>query len=148
MTRMQDRRRNRKRRIDGDLSEFILLSLFKEGALTLTEIEKTTALQTVDFCKHSHHQRNNAQNVQVTCDGLLSKNLLKLNCEAKYELTSEGRIKAIETADALESARAENQLLSPSATARNTIVGFVFLAVMKLFAGFLGGSVGLNCSWC
>jgi cation diffusion facilitator family transporter len=145
---MQERReriQRRKRRVDGDLSEFILLSLLKEGPLNLSDLEKATALQTVDFSKFTHHQGVCSQNVQACCEDLTRKQLVALNSESKYELTERGKTNAQESAQAMEKGAAllENQILSPSATARNTIMGYIVMAVLKLVVGFFGGSVGL-----
>lgn len=135
----------RKKHIDGDLSEFILLSLLKEGPLTLTEIEKATALQTVDLSQFSHRQRANSQNVQSCCQNLVDKQMITLNNQAKYELTPKGKESAQESAWALEKGAAivEHQVLSPQAAARNTIIGYTVIAFLQLFSGFFGGSVGL-----
>ena len=83
--------------------------------------------------------------VAETCEGLVCKKWLKLSADAKYELTPEGRSQAEITAATMEKGAAilQNQFLSPSAAARNTTVGYVVLAVLKLFAGFFSGSVGL-----
>ncbi len=137
--------RQRKRRVDGDLSESILLSLLKEGPLNLDELEKATALHTVDFSQYAQRQRVEPQNVQVCCGDLVSRQLIQLNSEAKYELTDKGKANAQENAWAMEKGAAmlENQFLSPSATARNTIIGYIIMSVLKLFVGLLGGSVGL-----
>jgi cation diffusion facilitator family transporter len=139
---------NKKKKIDGDLSEFILLALLKEGILSLKELQEYTALQSISFIgrRQRRHERLNGQvDIAETCEGLVCKKLLKLTDQAKYELTQYGKAKAEETARAMEKGAAilEKQFLSPSATARNTTAGYVVLAVFKLLAGFLSGSVGL-----
>jgi cation diffusion facilitator family transporter len=138
----------KRRRISGDLSESILLVIFKEGALTLTQLQEHIALQRLDF--HDHHKGRSGKpreklNVAETCDDLVSKNLLQFTDDAKYGLTEKGKVKAEQTAAAMERGAAiiENQFLSPTATARNTTASYVFMSVLKLLAGFFSGSVGL-----
>jgi cation diffusion facilitator family transporter len=145
---MQERRerlQRRKKRIDGDLSEFILLSLLKEGPLTLSDIEKAMALQTGELSRLARRKGVNSQNVQVCCEDLVDKQLLALNSDLKYELTEKGRDNAQISAQTMEKGAAilEKQILSPSATARNSIISYMLLAFLKLFAGFTSGSVGL-----
>ena len=76
---------------------------------------------------------------------MVSKNLLQLNKEGKYELTEKGKVKAEITAEAMERGAViiEKQFLSPTATARNTTASYVFMSVLKVLAGLLSGSVGL-----
>ena len=139
------RKKRRKARRDGDLSEYIMLSLLKEGPLTLEGIQNATALQTVDISSYSRTQKVNFKGVQACIEDLTEKQLLKLNSEGKYELTDKGKTDAQVTSQTMEKGAAmlENQLLSPSATARNTIISYVIIAVLQLFAGFFSGSVGL-----
>jgi cation diffusion facilitator family transporter len=141
----KEHKERRRARRDGDLSEYIMLSLLKEGPLTLEGIEKATALQTVDISSYSRTQRANYKGVQACIEGLTEKQIVKLNSEGKYELTEKGKIDAQVTAQTMEKGAVmlENQFLSPSATARNTIIGNIFLSILKLVAGFASGSVGL-----
>jgi cation diffusion facilitator family transporter len=141
--------KKKKSRIDGDLSEFILLSLLKEGPLSVKELQERTALQTMDFRERYRERRRERKrshpDVEETCDGLVCKKWLNVTDQGKYELTPDGKARAEETAKAMERGAAilQNQLLSPTATARNTTAGYVFLSVVKLLAGFFSGSVGL-----
>ncbi|MGD6809694.1 MAG: cation diffusion facilitator family transporter [Candidatus Bathyarchaeia archaeon] len=145
MQKRRERIQKRKKRADGDLSEFILLSLLKEGPLSLADLEKAMALHTVDFSRFVQHQRVNSLTVQSYCEDLTRKQLLNLNSEAKYELTQQGKASAQESEWAMEKGAAilEKQVLSPAATARNTIIGYILLSVLKMVAGFFSGSVGL-----
>jgi cation diffusion facilitator family transporter len=76
---------------------------------------------------------------------MVNRKWLQLTSEAKYELTHEGRLQAKEKAETMEQGARmiENQFLSPSATARNSTGIYIFVAVLKMVAGFLSGSVGL-----
>jgi len=84
-------------------------------------------------------------NVQLECESLIEQGILKLNEENKYELTEKGRGEAEKSVKEIEKATISirDQLLSPTAAARNTVIADFFLAVMKLLAGFLTASVGL-----
>ena len=140
--------KKRKSRINGDLSDLILLSLLKEGPLTIEQLEENTALQSVHFDRdRQERHRANRERLDLvsTCEGMVDKKLLTLTDNSKYTLTVKGRIKAVENAKAMEKGAAmlENQFLSPSAAARNTAIGFVVLAAIKLAAGFFTASVGL-----
>ena len=141
--------RDRKRRIDGDLSEYILIIIHKEGAQTLEQLKEKTALQTVSFRDRDERRRRSSTyrtiTVETTCNGMVNRKWLQINVESKYELTDEGKLQAKETAENMErgARMIETQFLSPSAAARNTTVTYVFLAVLKMVAGFLSGSVGL-----
>jgi len=138
--------KKRKSKMNDDLSQFILLSLLKDGPLSLKELQEHTALQTIQFDKPQHPEKLRSHvGIAQTCDGLVCKKWLKLTEQAKYQLTEEGKAQAQVTAKAMEKGATilQNQILSPTATARNTTAGYVFLAVLKLVAGFLSGSVGL-----
>jgi hypothetical protein len=80
----------------------------------------------------------------TACTTLLGKYVC-LTQDEKYALTEAGKAKAERTAKAMDKGAdtLEKQFLSPQATARNTLVAYVFLSAMKLTAGFFGGSVGL-----
>jgi len=84
-------------------------------------------------------------NVQLECRRLIDEGMLRLNKENKYELTEKGREEAERSAKDMEKAAiyTRDQLLSPTAAARNTVIADFFLAVMKLLAGFFSASVGL-----
>ena len=84
-------------------------------------------------------------NVQLECRRLIEEGMLRLNKENKYELTEKGREEAERSAKDMEKAAiyTRDQLLSPTAAARNTVIADFFLAVMKLLAGFFSASVGL-----
>ena len=84
-------------------------------------------------------------NVQLECESLIEQGMLKLNEENRYELTEKGREEAEKIVKEMEKATISirDRLLSPTATARNTVIADFFLAVMKLLAGFFSASVGL-----
>jgi cation diffusion facilitator family transporter len=137
----------KKHRINGDLSERILLILLKKGALSLKEIQEHTTLQTLDFHDRHESQRGKTKkitDVSETCEGMVCKGWLKLD-DAKYTLTDSGKAQAEVTAKAMKKGAdfLEKQVLTSSATARNTIGGYTFLSVLKLIVGFFSGSVGL-----
>jgi len=84
-------------------------------------------------------------NVQLECESLIEQGMLNLNEENRYELTEKGREEAEKSAKEMEKAAISirDQLLSPTAAARNTVIADFFLAVTKLLAGFFSASVGL-----
>jgi len=139
----------KKRRINGDLSEFILIILQKDGPQTLEQLQEKTAFLTSEFDSHRQEMRRargkDMKGVYATCEDMVDKNWIKLAQNVKYELTPQGEVKAQETIEAIEQGakRVETQFLSPSATARNTTVGYVVIAALKMVAGLLSGSVGL-----
>jgi cation diffusion facilitator family transporter len=140
-------KKSKRKRFNGDLPELVMLSLFKQGALGLKEIEKATALQSAPFqiSQRSKRHAKEQGSVDDVCANLVEKNLIKINAEGKYELTDEGRVRAGKSNDAMERGAKimESHVLSPTATARNTTVGYVVLSLVKLFLGFFSGSVGL-----
>ena len=83
-------------------------------------------------------------NIQLECEGLIEQGMLRLNKD-EYELTEKGRKEAEKSAEEMEKAAIsiKNQLLSPTAAARNTVIADFSLAIMKLLAGFVSASVGL-----
>jgi Co/Zn/Cd efflux system component len=136
----------KRHRVSGDLAEYILLILYKEGPQTLTEIQKKTALQTVAFHGRERRRGNvDFSKVEGTCNSLVCNKQIKINAQSRYELTDTGRAKASETAYDMERGAKiiENQFLSPSAAARNSTASYVFVAATKMITGALSGSVGL-----
>ena len=83
-------------------------------------------------------------NIQLECEGLIEQGMLRLN-EDEYELTEKGRKEAEKSVEEMEIATISirNQLLSPTAAARNTVIADFSLAIMKLSAGFISASAGL-----
>ena len=81
----------------------------------------------------------------VECETLVKNGLAICNPDRTYELSEEGREKACELIKRMEkrSSLIEKDLLETSSAARNTIFINFFLAIMKLSAGFISGSVGL-----
>ncbi len=137
----------KRRRLSGDLSEYILIILHKEGAQTLKQLQEKTTLRTVAFGGKSERRRRTEEvlGVEYACNSLITNKLVKVNEQSKYELTQEGKIKAEETAFNMERGAhmIETQFLSPSAAARNSTAGYVFVAAAKMIAGLFSGSVGL-----
>jgi cation diffusion facilitator family transporter len=148
----------------GDTYKFILMALLKEGPLDFKGIGERLTIFLSQFMilgysivpskfwldEDSRHRRRNRKpkkdfDVEVECEDLIKKNKIILNKDNKYELTEEGKEEAIEITNHIEksASRLEKNLLHPTAAARNTIVIDLFLAIMKLVAGFLSGSVGL-----
>jgi divalent metal cation (Fe/Co/Zn/Cd) transporter/predicted transcriptional regulator len=83
--------------------------------------------------------------INSECQKLLEEDMIQLNDADLYELTSKGEEQAREFEKNLKKSVKifERQILSPTAAARNTFITDFFLAVLKLFTGFLSGSVGL-----
>jgi cation diffusion facilitator family transporter len=143
-------KRRRQQETHSGIYRIIMLVLLKEGPLTLSELEEKTTLLSLHFSlpqsyEHRHNKRRKEPMKVVTaCNNLVGENLVCVKGE-KYELTEAGKAKAEYSSKRMDRGAnvLENQLLSPSAAARNTIVTYIFLAAMKLFAGLFGGSVGL-----
>jgi cation diffusion facilitator family transporter len=134
--------------MSGDLAQHIMLILRKEGAQTLLQLQEKTALQTMGFHSQTGERRtrfNETSSAAATCDDLVHKKWIKLTDSTTYELTNEGRAQAEETVNKMERGvhLLETQILSPSAAARNATAGYFVLAVLKMLAGFISGSVGL-----
>ena len=95
--------------------------------------------------KHWREKHERQVDVKSECSSLVERGLVRLNSEGKHELTDRGREEAQQSAQAMEKAAKvmQNQLLSPTAAARNTVLADFLLALMKVSAGLLSGSVGL-----
>ncbi|MEA2021783.1 MAG: cation diffusion facilitator family transporter [Candidatus Caldatribacteriota bacterium] len=148
----------------GDTYKFILMALLKEGPLDFKGLEERLTIFLNQFMilgysivpskfwldEDSRHRRRDRKpkkdfDVGIECEDLIKKNKIILNKDNKYELSEKGKEEAIEITKHIEksASRLEKNLLHPTAAARNTIVIDLFLAIMKLVAGFLSGSVGL-----
>jgi cation diffusion facilitator family transporter len=131
--------------------------LLKEGPLTIKELqEKTTALKArftfagedrkYRRAKRIREKRRGAYvSIEEACNSLVSQQFLCINSDARYALTDLGKAKAEHTVKTMEKGAEilEKQLLSPAATARNTLVSYACMAALKLAGGLFGGSVGL-----
>ncbi|MDR0372205.1 MAG: cation transporter [Nitrososphaerota archaeon] len=143
---------NKKRRFNGDLADFILLILYKDGSQTIEQLREKTALQTITFDRHIQKRRIRRRirsgkplSVDGACKDLVCRDWITLDAEAKYTLTDMGQVEAEQITKTIERGahRLESQFLNPSAAARNTTVSYVAVAVLKLAAGLFSGSVGL-----
>jgi len=155
--------RNRKKP-HGDTYKFILMTLLREGPLDFSELEKRLTVLVNQFMllgyaiipnklwlNEDYHYGKRKQrtkedfDVRVECEDLIKKNKIKLNKEEKYELSETGKEDAIEMTKHIEksASRLEKNLLHPTAAAKNTIKIDLLLAIIKLVAGFLSGSVAL-----
>ena len=89
-----------------------------------------------------------AQEVDIDseCRKLVEEDMIRLNNSGLYELTLKGEEQAKEFEENLKKSVKifERQILSPTVAARNTFLIDFFLAVLKLFTGFISGSVGLT----
>jgi Co/Zn/Cd efflux system component len=155
-----------------DYYRFILIALLKEGPLSQQElVDRTTAMidQFYTFgisfafsilprfginpydMDDRREMRRREQDFKASeecakeCESLLTRNMVIVNQNNKYELTEAGKKTAAESAEDIEkwAKKAEHFVLSPGAAAKNTVIIDFFLAAMKLLAGFLSGSVGL-----
>jgi Co/Zn/Cd efflux system component len=79
------------------------------------------------------------------CSSLVYKKLVAVDDNGKYVLTAEGQAKAEELAKRMQKGAntIEDQLLKPSSAARNITISYIILAVLKMTAGLMSGSVGL-----
>lgn len=131
-----------------DTSRFLLMVLIKEEPLTLKELEERVFLFISQFgLEHGQKRYQNhreAFDVAAEIEHLMRKGMVVLTHNA-YELTEKGRERAVESTESIERGAqwVRKNLLSPGATARNTVIADFFLALLKLAAGFISGSVGL-----
>ncbi|MBU7043014.1 MAG: cation transporter [Theionarchaea archaeon] len=129
-------------------SRFILMALRREGPLTMTDLEEKFFLFMSQFdFGHSHtrnHGHNGSFNITADLEALTQKGLVTLE-QNTYRLTPKGEQIADETVKTIERGAewVRTQFLTPYATARNTVFFDFFLAVLKLLAGMISGSVGL-----
>lgn len=131
-----------------DPSRYILLLLFYEGAQSKEQIQEHTVRRNLTFVSRWGRRRIRPEDhfvVASMCRGLEAKNLVLVNDEGKYELTPQGQAQAEATAKRMEHGAnaVENQILKPSAAARNITLSYIILAALKMVAGLLSGSVGL-----
>jgi cation diffusion facilitator family transporter len=84
-------------------------------------------------------------NVNDECNDLVKQNFIVLNDEKKYELTKDGKILAKKSTETIENLSywVGKRFLQPEGAAKNTVIVDLFLAIIKLLAGFLSGSIAL-----
>ncbi len=78
--------KSRKRRVDGDLSEYLLLIIHKDGAQTLEQLKEKTALHTVSFRVRDEKRPprlDHTLTIETTCNGMVNRKWLQLTSEAK-----------------------------------------------------------------
>ncbi len=148
---MMEKRARQKRarqREHGGIYRIIPLVLLKEGSLPLAELEEKVTTAGLHFIlsdvDDQRHRRKDQVSVEVACQTLVDQKVLQVS-DGKYVLTDLGKAQAQASSEMMEHGAdvLENHILSPKAAARNTIVAYFVLAVMKLGAGLFGGSVGL-----
>jgi len=149
--------------------KFLMMAILKDGPLTLDELreksmlflsliwylqipEKGQSLGQRLFFKLSHMRKEledgraskDTHTTEFELNKLIDYDLLKLNKENKYELTSEGRVQAENSHKKMvnEASKAHSEF-KPSTTAKNTTFLDAFLAVLKLGSGLVSGSMGL-----
>lgn len=148
----------------GETYKFILMALLKEGPLDFKVLEEKLSIFVNQFMimgysiipskfwqdEDHHHKRRDRRSktnfdFEIECEDLIKKNKIILNKDNQYELSEKGRGEAKEITKNIKkyANRLEKNFLHPIAAARNTIVIDLLLAIMKLMAGFLSGSVGL-----
>jgi cation diffusion facilitator family transporter len=93
--------------------------------------------------KKREHQQD--FEVEAEVEKLLTRGLVVVTETGKLTLTDAGEEEAKRCVAKIQQVaqKLDANLLSSSAAARNTVVADFFLALMKLVAGFLSGSVGL-----
>lgn len=136
----------------GNIHRIVLLVLLKEGPLTLNELEKKTSSLSAHYSlpsevreRREKHRSKRKTDLPTACSTLVDWKYLCLTQDEKYTLTDAGKAQAERTAKAMDKGAVllEKQLLSPQATARNTLIAYFCLSALKLTAGLFGGSVGL-----
>ncbi len=136
----------------GNAHRIILLVLLNEGPLTLNELEERASSLNAYYSlpseiRERREKRRTKRKVDLptACNTLVEEKYVYLTQDNKYVLTEAGKAKAEDTAKAIDRGAniLEKHVLTPQATARNTIIAYFFLSVLKLTAGLFGGSVGL-----
>jgi hypothetical protein len=155
----------KKKRHGSNFYEFILMALLGTGSLRYEELWETFIQLVSHFTmgsryfaerfskrkRESERRRRYREREPIESTfkenlyELSTKGMIRLNQEGKYELTEEGRKQAQEYSRGMKKGAAilRNQIVSPTATARNTVIVDLFLALTKLVAGFMSGSVAL-----
>jgi hypothetical protein len=129
-------------------SRFILMALRREGPLTMTDLEEKFFLFMSQFnfghANSTEYRHRSPFNIFADLETLTQKGLVTLE-QNTYRLTPEGEQVADETVKTIERGAewVQTHFLTPRATARNTVFFDFFLAVLKLIAGMISGSVGL-----
>ena len=131
-------------------SRFILMALRKEGPLTMTAFEEKFFLFMSQFdfnqsrSRERRYNHNTPFNLTADLEILTRKRLVTLE-KNTYRLTEEGEQVAEETVRTIEEGAEwiKTHFLNLHAAARNTVFFDFFLALLKLFAGIISGSVGL-----
>ncbi|MGD2250717.1 MAG: cation transporter [Candidatus Methanofastidiosia archaeon] len=136
---------------ESDRGRFVLMILLKEGPLTLQDLEEKSFIFISQFgFKHDHVHRKPKEeefiNIKEELDNLVAKDMVAYNdTNNKYSLTDTGTVVAQESVTLIERGAhwVKKNVLTPGAAARNTMIADCVLAVIKLGAGLLSGSVGL-----
>ena len=119
---------------------------FADGIVSRTVSRFGTRTSGVYYGRMTERRGGKRQlDVGLECQNLIEKSLLRLNAENMYELSEKGKRTAENLRKRLEKAAAllERQFFNSTAAAKNTVIADSFLALLKLLAGFLSGSVGL-----
>jgi cation diffusion facilitator family transporter len=146
--------------------------LLKEGPLNIEGLEKMTSIMISQFeivgvefgtrivssffskfgrpaairsSKPKKEKDEPKVDINSECQKLFEVDMIQLKNADMYKLTVKGEEQAREFEKNLKKSVKifESQILSPTAAARNTFMIDFFLAMLKLFAGFTSGSVGL-----
>lgn len=148
---------------------FLMMALLQEGPLNLEELQDKTVLflsliwyqQLPDkdkplmerlFFTLSHlrseledrGEDKRVRGTEIECEKLIEKGWVMLDDDG-YKLTTDGEKKAGNYVQDMEkkASRVRKRFFKPRAAAMNTTVLDFFLAIMKLSAGLVSGSVGL-----
>lgn len=128
-----------------DTGGFILMTLLREGPMSLRELEEKSFILISQVGFHgSKHEKNHPFDIPLEMETLLKEGLVTVREEC-YELTDQGRSTAEKSAETIERGAqwVKANIVNPKAAARNTVVADLFLAIIKLGAALLSGSVGL-----
>jgi Co/Zn/Cd efflux system component/predicted transcriptional regulator len=144
-------------KVTQDPSQFILMVMLKEGPVTIEKLDRKVIafVNWVGFVpkekerkrsrksrRHSRYYKfDSAKELEI----LINRGHVKRTQDGLLELTDVGRDMARKEKEKLDrSSRWWNKnVFNPTATARNTVVIDLFLAAIKLLAGFLSGSMAM-----
>ena len=166
-SRRSRRARRARHRERGNYGTIVLMALLREGPLTPEALEVKTGMLATQARAVAVRAQERAERATGTAsrprnppdqldtladshiesefEKLIAQGKVVLNGSGKYELTELGRQEAVEYSARMENAAGvvQRKFLDPSAAAKNAIVLYFLLSVLKLICAFISGSVAL-----
>jgi Co/Zn/Cd efflux system component len=138
-------RRKRSRHLNP--AAYILLLLLNEGTQSVEQLQEHVLRRTLTLSRWGRRTIKPEDRIDVPgmCSTLVYRKLVITDDQGRFTLTANGQAEAENIARRMQQGAntIENQFLKPSAAARNITISYIILAVLKLTAGLMSGSVGL-----